>query len=297
MGNTPNVTGHTHMLCMIGSPVDHSMSPATHTRALAKQGIDAVFLVFDVDAEDVPDVMRAFRRMGGWDGGNVTMPCKQAVIPCLDEISPAAELMGAVNAFRKEPDGRITGHNTDGEGFMNNLINNGVEVKGATMTLVGPGGAGSAILVQAALDGVARLNVFAREGGTSYRHAQSIAGRVSEKTGCDVRIYPLENTEELRARLAESTILANGTNVGMGEGSTDSPVPAEVLHAGLAVADVIYTPAQTQLLRDAAACGARTFNGLGMLNEQAVVAERVWYGLDAREAIEQTAAELAALEE
>lgn len=285
------ITGHTHMVAMIGSPVEHSASPATHSLAYKKLGIDAVFLVFDVTEPDLPNVIGAFRAMKGWVSTTVTMPLKQAVIPYLDELSDEARLIGSVNMITKESDGRLAGHNTDGKGFMNNLEKNGVTVKGATMTLVGPGGAGSAIFVQAALDGVARLDVFAREGGKSYRHAlllkenieKALKDKVEESkdtTNCQITIYSLENKDQLKQSISESDILANGINIGMGEGNNETPVAQDLLRPGMVVADVIYAPIETQLLKDAKALGCKTFNGLGMLDEQAVVADKIRFGVE-----------------
>lgn len=284
------ITGHTHMVAMIGSPVEHSASPATHSLAYQKMGIDAVFLVFDVGIEEMPKVIDAFRVMKGWVSTTVTMPLKQAVIPYLDELSDAASLMGSVNMIKKEDDGRLVGHNTDGQGFMNNLKKHGVTVEGATMTLVGPGGAGSAIFVQAALDGVSRLDVFARENGSSYKHAQDLKQKVEEATSCKITLYPLEDTEQLKKSISESDILANGTNIGMGEGNTETPVPASYIKPGMVVADVIYSPEETQLLKDAKELGCTAINGLGMLDEQAVVADRIRFGIDIP--IEEIRAEL-----
>lgn len=285
------ITGHTHLVAMIGSPVEHSASPATHSLAYKKLGIDAVFLVFDVKEPDLPTVMGAFRAMKGWVSTTVTMPLKQAVIPYLDELSDAARLMGSVNMIKKEDDGRLIGHNTDGKGFMNNLEKNGVTAKGAAMTLVGPGGAGSAIFVQAALDGVSRLDVFAREGGKSYKHALQLkeniekaledkASETGEKLDCQITVYPLEDKEQLKRSIAQSDILVNGTNIGMGEGNTETPVASELIKPGMVVADVIYSPKETQLLKDAKALGCKTLNGLGMLDEQAVVADRIRFGVE-----------------
>lgn len=274
------ITGHTHMVAMIGSPVEHSASPATHSLAYQKLGIDAVFLVFDVEEKDVAKVIEAFRVMKGWVSTTVTMPLKQAVIPYLDELSDAASLMGSVNMIKKEDDGRLVGHNTDGQGFMNNLKKHGVVVEGSTMTLVGPGGAGSAIFVQAALDGVSCLDVFARGNGRSYNHALELKQKIEEATSCKVTLYPLEDTEQLKRSIAESDILANGTNIGMGEGNTETPVPADFIKPGMVVADVIYAPQETQLLKEAKARGCKTLNGLGMLDEQAVVADRIRFGVE-----------------
>lgn len=128
----PAISGHTQLVSMIGHPVAQSASPATHTLAYALAGIDAVFLVFDVDEAGLPATMEAFRAMGGWVSTTVTMPLKQAIIGYLDELSDAAALAGAVNVVRKEADGRLTGHNSDGQGFMNNLAINGVPIKGET---------------------------------------------------------------------------------------------------------------------------------------------------------------------
>ncbi|MBO4365230.1 MAG: shikimate dehydrogenase [Eggerthellaceae bacterium] len=278
MEPTPLTNGATHLLCLIGSPVEHSASPAIHTLSFQKLGINAVYLAFDVQPEQVGDVIDALRIMKGWDGANVTMPCKQAVIPYLDGLSPAAELMGAVNVLNKEADGRITGHNTDGAGFMTNLRKHGIQTDGARMALLGPGGAGSAILVQAALDGMARLDVFARAGGRSYRHAQELIASVSQRTACDIALHDMADREAFRTTIAASDILVNATNVGMGENCTDTPIPADFIRPGMAVADAIYLPRETQLIRDAQACGCTTIPGLGMLLEQAAESERIWYG-------------------
>lgn len=285
------ITGHTHMVAMIGSPVEHSASPATHSLAYRKMGIDAVFLVFDVQEKDLANVMGAFRAMKGWVSTTVTMPLKQAVIPYLDELSDAARLMSSVNMIKKEEDGRLVGHNTDGQGFVNNLKKHDVEIKGKVMTLIGVGGAGSAIFVQSALDGLARLDVFAREGGRSYKHAYELKEVVEKSCECQINIYPLEDKEQLKRSIAESDILANGTNVGMGEGNTKTPVPAEVIKPGMVVADVIYSPLETQLLKEAKARDCTIVNGLGMLNEQAVVADRIRFGIEIP--IEEIKAELA----
>ena len=153
------ISGHTHMISLIGSPVSHSASPATHNYSFDKLGIDSIYLAFDVQPDQLAGVTAAMRSMEGWDGSNVTMPCKQAIIPYLDELDAAAELMGAVNVVKSEGD-RLIGYNSDGAGFMENLRKHGVQVEGSTFVQLGAGGAGSAILVQAALDGAKAIKVF-----------------------------------------------------------------------------------------------------------------------------------------
>ncbi len=279
MGEKQRISGHTHLISLLGSPVEHSGSPASHNLSFEHLGIDAVYLAFDVKEDGLEAALAAMRALDGWDGSNVTMPCKRAVIPFLDKLDPAAELMNAVNVIAKK-DGELIGYNTDGVGFMTNLRNHGVTDKGATMTLLGAGGAGSAVLTQAALDGVATIHVFVRFTGNSYEHAKDLAGRVAERTDCDIQLHDLANQEDLKACIQASSILTNATSVGMGENSEESLVPVEFLHEGLAVADVIYFPRTTRLIRDAQAAGCVAVPGLGMMIEQAAAGEKIWYGVD-----------------
>lgn len=279
MPTVTEISGHTHVIALLGSPVRHSMSPATHNLAFQKLGVDSIYVVYDVQPESLEAITTAMRLMDGWDGCNVTMPCKQAIIPHLDALSDGAELIGAVNVVQKK-DGKLIGHNTDGIGFMRNLRNHDVVTSGETMTLLGPSGAGSAVLVQAALDGAKKIHVFAREGGPSYKHAQELLPRVQEKTGCELVLHAFEDQEALKQAIDESDILANCTSVGMGDDNTESPVPAEFLNSSLVVADVVYHPRETQLLKDAQAAGCKTVGGIGMMIEQAAAGEDIWYGVE-----------------
>ena len=281
MSSTPVTSGNTRLVSLIGNPIRHSASPATHTLSFNKLGLDAVYVAFNVSADGLPAILDAMRAMEGWDGSNVTMPCKQAVIPYLDGLSDAAELMGAVNVIKKEDDGRLIGHNTDGVGFMENLRKHGCETRGVRMTLLGAGGAGSAVLVQAALDGLSHIDVFARAGGPSFAHARELATKIAEKMPeTTIELYDFEDTEALVSSMAVNDILTNATNVGMGENCTDVPVPAELVPEHLVVADVIYLPRETQFIRNAAARGCVTVPGLGMMLEQAAAGEAIWFGVD-----------------
>lgn len=279
MSQKTEISGHTHLISLLGNPIRHSMSPATHNLSFEKLDVDSIYVVFDVKQDDLPDIIAAMKRMDGWDGSNVTMPCKQAIIPLLDGLSDSAELMGAVNVLKKEEDGRITGHNTDGTGMMQNIRNHGEEIEGKTITVLGPGGAGSAILVQAALDGAKKVHVFAREGGPSYTRATTLLPRVQEKTGAEMILHAFENKDEMAEAIAESDILINATPVGMGDSAGETPVPAELIKEGMAVADAVYHPRMTQILKDAEAKGCKIIGGIGMMIEQAATGEEIWYGV------------------
>ncbi len=277
---SPQVSGHTHLICLLGNPTTHSLSPAVHNLSFAQRGIDAAYLCFDVAGpEGLPSVLSAMRAMEGWDGANVTMPLKQAVIPLLDELDEAAELIGAVNVIAKR-DGMLRGYNTDGKGFVDNLRAHGVAMAGARMVLLGCGGAGSAVLVQAALEGAERIDVFCRRGLTSWRNVERLQRRLAGRTGCKVARRDLSDAELLANCITQATVLVNATSVGMGEGCADTLVDRRLLRPDLPVADVIYHPRMTQLLRDAAEAGCPTVGGLGMMLGQAAASEAIWYGVE-----------------
>ena len=287
------ISGHTHLISLIGNPIRHSKSPVTHSVSFEKSGVDAVYLAFNIQAEDLPQILDAMRAMDGWDGSNVTMPCKQAIIPYLDGLSDGAELIGAVNVLEKTEEGKLIGHNSDGMGFWVNVRKQGFDPKGKVATVTGPGGAGSAIWVQGALEGLSKIHIFARQDGPSYNHTKELLDNVIARTGCDVQLHAFEDADAMKAAIAESDILCNATPVGMGADSTDTPVPADFIKEGMVVADAIYFPLMTQLLQDAEAKGCQAITGIGMMNEQAAVGEKIWFGIDMP--IDEVSAEVADL--
>lgn len=157
----PNISGHTKTICLIGSPVEHSLSPAMHTFSFEQLGVDCVYLAYNVEPDQLEAAVNGMKELG-FLGYNVTMPHKTYISRYLDELSPAAELMGAINTVVIK-DGKAIGHNTDGAGFMRNIKENGVEVVGKKVTVMGAGGAAMAIYTQAALDGVAAIDVYKRK--------------------------------------------------------------------------------------------------------------------------------------
>lgn len=292
MERLPVITGNTKLVTLVGKPAFHSKSPETHTLAWRKVGIDAVFLSFEFDLDELDAAMLGFRNIDGWIGLTVTMPLKQAMVGHMDRLSDTARLADAVNIVRKEEDGSLSGFNSDGPGFMNNLVKHGFSVPGSTMVLLGPGGAGRAVMVQAALDGVAKIDVFAREGGNSYVKAIEVAKTLEAETGCKISVLPFEDKTRLKDAIDHADVLVNASNIGMGIGNTESPIDPELIKPGMFVADVVNTPRKTQLLKDAEERGCVTVDGLGMLDQQAVVADRIRFGIEIP--IEEVRAELEA---
>ena len=145
------ITGHTELIGLMAYPIRHSSSPAMHNEAFAYLGLDYAYLAFEVDNSTLEDAIKGLRALK-MVGSNVSMPNKTVVGQYLDKLSPAAELCGAVNTIVNE-NGVLTGHITDGIGFMQSLKDNDIDVIGKKMTIAGAGGAATAIEIQAALDG------------------------------------------------------------------------------------------------------------------------------------------------
>ena len=165
------ISGTTGLLALIGSPVGHSGSPAMYNYSFQKLGLDYAYVAFDVKEDKVKDAIQAMKTFH-MRGRNVTMPGKVEVVKYMDELSPAAQIIGAVNTIDND-DGKLTGHMTDGEGFVKNLKAHGVDVKGRKVTVAGGGGAATAIQVQCALDGAKAISIFNRKDAFFERTLQT----------------------------------------------------------------------------------------------------------------------------
>ncbi|MFT8321869.1 MAG: shikimate dehydrogenase [Bacillus sp. (in: firmicutes)] len=270
------ITGKTKLIGLLGTPISHSKSPKMHNEAFAKLGLDYVYLAFDVNNEQLPKVIEGYRALNV-RGSNVTMPNKTLVCNYLDKLSPAAEMIGAVNTIVND-DGVLTGHITDGTGYMRALKEAGIDIIGKKMTIAGAGGAATAICIQAALDGVKEISIFNRKD-ENYSRAEKTVQEINSKTDCKASLFDLDHTEALRNEIADSVIFTNGTSVGMKplEGQSVITDPS-MLRPDLIVSDVVYMPEKTKLLEMAEAQGCRIINGLGMMLWQGAKAFELWTG-------------------
>lgn len=270
------ITGTTVLTGLLGSPVAHSISPLMHNASFEALGLDYAYLCFDVGTDRLKEAVEGLRAMGarGW---NLTMPDKNLMCQLADKLSPASEISGAVNTIVND-DGVLTGYTTDGIGYMRAAEEAGFPLPGKVMTLLGGGGAATAILVQAALDGMKEIRVFNRKSPT-FDRLSAIAGQLNRRTDCVVTVHPLEDTEDLRASIADSDILTNATNIGMAPHTDACPIPdASFLRPELIVSDIIYNPRQTKLLQMAKETGCPFFNGLYMLLYQGAASFELWTG-------------------
>lgn len=272
------ITGHTVLTGLLGSPVAHSISPMMHNEAFRQLDLDYVYLCFNVGTENLKTAVEGLKTLGV-RGFNCTMPDKNLMCELADHLSPAAKMIGAVNTVLNE-NGVLTGYNTDGMGYMQAVKDAGYDIINKKMTLLGAGGAATAVCVQAALDGVREINVFSIRD-KFFDRAQHMVDTINKETKCKVNLYDFEDESVLKKSIEESDILTNGTSVGMAP-NTDACIikDASFLHEGLIVSDVIYNPRETKLLQMAKANGCYTFNGLYMLLYQGAEAFKIWTGKD-----------------
>jgi shikimate dehydrogenase len=258
--------------------------------SFARTGVDAAYLAFEVPLEKVEEGVNALKtlQVGGF---NVTMPDKTAVAGLVDDLSPAAKLIGACNTVTVGEDGKLTGHNTDGIGFVRNLHEHGVEVQGKKLVVLGAGGAATAICVQAALDGAAEIAIFNRGEGSFFANGQRTVQKLTETVpGCKASITPLEDSAALAAAVKNCDILVNATKVGMKPLDGETLIDPALFRADLVVADTVYNPRETRMIQEAKAAGCKTaVGGIGMLLWQGVAAYKLFTGEDmpAQEVLEK----------
>ena len=252
MGRTIN--GKTTTLALIGDPVGHSLSPQMHNYACELLGLNYVYVAYTVKEDGVP--------------------------AAFDAHSEAAGIIGACNTIIND-NGVLTGHITDGEGYVNMLRDKGAEVASKKVTVCGAGGAGTAIAVQCALDGAKAVSIFNRRS-RSWDRALETAEKIRKvRPDCAVKVCDLADQVLLAEEIAESDILANGTNLGM-KPYEDRMVVEDisVFRPGLVVTDAVYNPVETRMLRLAKEAGCITFGGKGMLLWQGVAAFKLFTGCD-----------------
>ena len=273
------ISGHTRLLALIGSPVGHSGSPAMYNYSFEKLGLDYAYVAFDVKEDGVKGALDAMR-LFNMRGMNVTMPDKVEAARYMDELSPAAQIIGAVNTIVNE-DGKLIGHMTDGEGFVNNLKDHGVSIVWKKMFVAGGGGAATAIQVQCALDGAKEITILNKKDSFFERTlatAEKIKAAVPE---CIVNVYDIDDADRMAKEIQTADIFVNATIVGMKPMDDQSIIKdLSLLRPELVVADIVYNPEETKLLKDAKAAGCTCVGGKGMLVWQGASAFQLYTGME-----------------
>lgn len=266
------INGTTQLVGFFAHPAKHSLSPKMQSLAFQLTETDAIYLAFEIKEGQLDKALQSIFTFNML-GANVSMPHKTAVLPYLDHYTAGCELIGAANTIVHR-NRQLWGYNTDGVGFIQSLQAAGISYQGKAITILGAGGAATAMISQAALDGVANIHVFSRLGPRFEQMEEKIK-EIHRKTACKVTLTNLYDNECLQTAIRHSDILVNATSVGMQE--NESPInDFSVLRKDLVVYDAIYQLRETYLLKQAKKYQAKTINGLGMLLYQGAASFELW---------------------
>ncbi|MFX1397587.1 MAG: shikimate dehydrogenase [Promethearchaeota archaeon] len=263
-------SGSTKTFCLIGHPVEHSMSPTMWNPALDELGLDYVYIAYDVRPENLKHAIEGMRALG-IKGMNVTIPHKEAVIQYVDEVDEVSIKMGAINTIKND-NGILKAKNTDAGGARKALLDAGCTISDKNILFLGAGGVARSVAYVLSEDANRIIVTDIVE-----KSALSVANEIKENMGANIE-GKLVNYKLLKNEIDGIDILINATPIGMHPKIDESPFPKELLHDGLFVFDVIYNPLETLLLKDASEKGCKTLGGLDMLVNQGVLAFEWWTG-------------------
>ncbi|WP_051273679.1 shikimate dehydrogenase [Desulfotruncus alcoholivorax] len=270
--------GKTKVYSLLGYPVEHSFSPAMQNAAFEAAGLNCVYVPFSPRPEELKAAIAGIRALG-IAGANVTVPHKETVIPFLDGLTEAAAAYGAVNTIINRG-GRLTGHNTDGAGFIQALKEDcGFDPAGGTAMVFGAGGSARAVVLALARSGCPGVALVNR----SIAKAEKIAGFIRDATGVQVEVFEWESgNKELAVWAQKAALMVNCTSIGMSGGAEAVfPLPDELPGSGQLAYDVVYNPPHTAFMQRAERNGAASANGLSMLLRQGALSFEFWTGVTA----------------
>ena len=260
------IDGYTRMAAVIAKPIRHSISPFIHNHAYQLTATNAVYLAWEVEEDEVAQSLQQLRVLDML-GANISMPYKKKVLPYLDQVDESAQLIASVNTIVQR-EGRLTGYNTDGLGFLKSLPKT-FSIKNKKLVLLGAGGAARAIIVEAIQQGVGEIHLFVRP--ESLEKYQAIFSPLSEALSFSIVLHDLSSRDQVNEMMVEADFLINATGLGMD--GVSLPVPKDfTFPKGCLVADLAYFPAKTPFLQLAEEQEVQTVNGLGMLFHQAGLA-------------------------
>lgn len=268
------INGRTRVYCVIGDPIEHTLSPAMHNAAFEKLGLNCVYTAFGIRPRDLGRAVEGFRALG-IGGVNVTIPHKVAVMQYLDELSEEAMIIGAVNTIKMGEE--LVGYNTDGMGAYQALKDSDADPKDKHVLILGSGGAARAIAVTLALKGgVASLTIL----GIVEEELKKLAGDIERGTKVKPRWKTMTDSVK-RREVQRADIIINCTPVGMAPKVEETLLVAEEIPPRVKLMDVVYTPLETRFIREAKKAGVKTvIGGLEMFVNQGAEAERIWLGIE-----------------
>ena len=264
---------------IIGYPLGHSVSPVFQQAAFDELGLDCSYERWPTPPDGLDERFRALRR-SDVVGANVTVPHKQAALGLVDEIDSVAARIGAINTVVRGEGGRLSGHNTDAEGFIRSLtVDAGFDPAGTEVAIVGAGGAARAVAFAVADAGATRITVLNR----TEDRARQLAEEIIKRSGTEASAVQLGATSDSRGQRPTFDLIVQCTSLGMRGGPDEEGVPqiGTMISEATLVCDLVYNPLETPFLRFAKQRGALTLDGMGTLVHQGAAAFKLWTGVDA----------------
>lgn len=262
----------TTLLGLFGHPVHHSLSPSIHNAAFRASGLNWIYLAFEVEPSGLRRAFEGCRAIQVV-GLNITIPHKQSVIPLIDELSQEARLIGAVNTVHFV-EGKAKGYNTDGRGFISALREEkGFNLSGKKVCVIGAGGAGRAVAVQAAWEGAGQISIADLED----KKAEDLSLLINQRIKEDLALAGEIKSPQWKESLSRADLVVDATPLGLEKEDPLSFDP-NLLSSSALVVDLVYNPPQTRLLKEVKKLGRGAMNGLGMLVHQAALSWEIWTG-------------------
>lgn len=268
------ITAKTKLLGLIGYPATYSLSPVMHNAAFKRLGLDYIYVVFSVQDVHLKKAVEGLKAIN-FIGANVTIPHKETIREYLDEVSKEAELMGAVNTI-KNVEGKLWGYNTDGYGFIKSLKErSGISLKNKKIFILGAGGAAKAVALSLAVEEVSDIVITDK----LKEKAISLSGYLEEKVSCRSVAISLEDVD-IGEKINNADIIINATPIGM---KKEDPLLINIKHLreNQIIYDLVYSPLETLLLKEAKELKLKTINGLEMLLYQGAKSFEIWTGKNA----------------
>ncbi len=263
------LTSKTKTLCIIGNPIEHSMSVTMHNAAIQNLGINYLYVAFNVFPNDLQNAINGLRSLN-IKGASVTIPHKISAMKYLNKIEPMAKNIGAINTIKND-NGILIGRNTDGEGFLKSIKESGYNLKNKKIVLFGAGGAARACAFYLAKE-VNKITIINR----SNTGMNDLISKLEANYKISIEGINLSKSEDIKKEIKDSDMLVNTTPVGMYPNVNESLVKQSWLNPNLFVVDIIYSPIQTKLLQEASSIGCNVLSGVDMLVNQGIIAFEWW---------------------
>jgi len=267
-----NINWDTKLYCLIGNPIDKSLSPLIHNEIFKILYKNSIYLAFNIEDNKLKDTIDGFKAIN-IQGFNVTIPYKKTIIEYLDDLSPEAKMLEAVNTVKNQ-DGKLIGYNTDGQGFLQTLIDNGIDIKDKNVLLLGAGGAAYAIGISLSMNGIKSIYIVNRTKEKAIKLGRDIK-RLNNNVSISTGDFSLKGINK-----KEIDIIINATSIGMYPLENMSPIELNGFKENPIVYDIVYKPMETKLIQDAKSRGFKTFNGISMLLDQAILSQKIWLNLE-----------------